>query len=260
MEVVSILLCTIMALFAYLREKTTKTASIISWVLGIAILFLGGYQSFLLLVILFLMITIAGAIKKNKRKKIIGKINQKDGKRDTLQVLSNISIGVVSLLLYYLFDHSIFYIAYACVMATSLSDTLASEFGVLSKKDPIDICTLKKQDKGISGGVTALGLFFSLIGSFIIAISFYLLNDGSINQLIFILIIGFVGSLIDSIYGSLLQVKYQCNTCGMKTEKKIHCEKETEYIKGFRKLNNDLVNFATTLDVFIISIVILWLS
>lgn len=260
MEVISILLCTIMALFAYIRGKTTLVATVISWILGLAILLFGGYQSFFLLFILFFVITLAEKIKKAKRTEIVKEINQKIGKRDTIQVLSNISIGVVSLLLYFIFDHSIFYIAYACIMATSLSDTLGSEIGVLSNEDPIDIRTLKKQEKGISGGVTLLGLFASLVGAFIIGISFYLLNGGSINQLIFIVIIGLIGSLIDSLYGSIFQVKYRCNVCDIKTEKETHCEQQTEYIKGFKRLNNDLVNFATTLDVFIISIILLSLS
>ena len=68
---------------------------------------------------------------------------------------------------------------------------------------------------------------------------------------------GFLGSLIDSILGSLVQAKYKCDICNKMTEKTIHCDKKTKLYNGIKIINNDVVNILNNAFTFIISLLIL---
>ena len=58
-----------------------------------------------------------------------------------------------------------------------------------------------------------------------------------------IIIIGFLGSILDSIIGATLQVKYK-NELGELVEVK---EKGSDIISGFELIDNNMVNFINTL-------------
>ena len=56
----------------------------------------------------------------------------------------------------------------------------------------------------------------------------------------------FLQSIADSALGSLVQVKYRCRVCGAVTEKKRHCDAETEYHSGVKWINNNAVNLISS--------------
>lgn len=252
----SLLFPFLLASFAFYKKALTNMGVVVAFLCAVIITYCGGFTSFCILAVTFLATTIVGKIKKKMRESIVKGINQKHGTRDTVQVLANVGIGTFALLLYQATKNPIFLFSYACVMASSLADSIASELGVLSKQHPIDICTLKPILKGMSGGVTPLGLASSLLGSFLIAMIYYIGMDTSILSLWTITIFGFVGSLIDSILGSLFQVKYRCIACNQMTEKKQHCKRPTVYVKGIKFMNNDVVNFLNNLSVFVLTIIL----
>ena len=254
---ISLMLCSLLAGFALYKKALTNVGTFIAWVLSIIITYCGGLVGFVILLTVFMATIIIGKIFNKKRETILKNTNQKNGKRDSIQILANVGFGTISLLIYYFTKNEIYLITYACVMASSLADSMASELGVLSKKDPIDICTFKRIDKGISGGVTIFGLVSSMLGSLIIAMTFYLMNNNNLKILLFIVIAGFSGSLIDSALGSLFQVKYKCQKCNKITEKKEHCDNRTLYFKGIKIINNDIVNIINNFSVFVLSILLL---
>jgi uncharacterized membrane protein len=53
---------------------------------------------------------------------------------------------------------------------------------------------------------------------------------------------GFVGCNIDSLLGSGVQVLYTCGSCGMMTEKRVHCGQRTKWVKGWSAVGNNEVN------------------
>ena len=120
---------------------------------------------------------------------------------------------------------------------------MASELGVLSKGDPIDLCTMKKTPRGLSGGVSLLGLCSSLLGAAVIAAVYAIGKPWDISVPLQITLCGFAGALVDSIFGSLLQVKYRCPSCGALTEKKVHCDISGIPEHGLTWVTNDTVNF-----------------
>jgi len=110
--------------------------------------------------------------------------------------------------------------------ATCLSDTLASEMGILSKSLPRLITQpWKSVPSGTNGGVTGTGLFWSAVGGIIIGISTILLdfisgidiNNAStgigptsyaIRMIMYSLTCGLLGSILDSLLGATVQQSY----------------------------------------------------
>jgi uncharacterized membrane protein len=59
---------------------------------------------------------------------------------------------------------------------------------------------------------------------------------------------GVAGSLFDSLLGATVQAIYFCPTCQKETEQKLHtCGTPTTIKRGWRWLNNDWVNFISSL-------------
>jgi uncharacterized membrane protein len=60
---------------------------------------------------------------------------------------------------------------------------------------------------------------------------------------------GIAGSFFDSFLGATVQAIYTCPACQKETERHPHhlCGTETIRVRGWRWLNNDLVNFACSL-------------
>ncbi len=244
--IISLILSLVLASFAFFKKALTNNALILAFIFAFLITYFGGISSFLMLTTVFLSTVIAGIIKKEKRKEITKDIHQKGHQKDIGSIIANVAPGTIALLIYGFTKNEIFLVVYACLMAEAISDSLASDIGILSKKAPINILTFKRSKPGLSGNISLLGIFSSLIGSLLIALIYYLFNLNLINGII-ITICGFLGNFIDSYLGAALQVKYKCSKCGIITEKEEHCQTKTKYYKGLKIFNNDVVNIISNI-------------
>ena len=156
------------------------------------------------------------------------------------------------MILYYLFDVKLFYSLFFVALAEQFSDSLASDIGSLTKKRNIDIITFKPVEKGLSGGVSLLGTFCAFFGAFAILLVPLMFGSTNIKQYLILSLIAFTGALIDSVLGSWVQVLYQCEKCGVKTEQKEHCDLSTKVIKGKTYIDNVMVNLISGLITCII--------
>lgn len=239
---IAVLLPSIFALFALARKKVTIPAGILAWICGIIITYTGGIPAFIALALTFILTILSDKLKKNNR----------DGKRTIYQIISNVLTCTLCLIIYYFKKADIFYVMYYAVLASSLSDTLASSIGSLSKNDPINLFKFKRVEKGSSGGISFLGITASILGGIIIGLVYYYVTYNTAKYLI-IIIMGLLGSLIDSILGITIQGKYKCSKCSKIVENKVHCHTKTILIQGFAFVNNDVVNLLNNIIVFIIT-------
>jgi len=165
------------------------------------------------------------------------------GPRRSKQIVAVGLFALIALAIYYYSGIRLFYYLFFLALAEQFADSMASDIGSFTKKRNINIVTFKPIEKGLSGGVSLLGTLCALASGFIIlAIP---LIAGAISPTVYVCLslIAFLGTLIDSLAGALLQALYRCSDCGKLTEIKNHCGKRAKLIKGFDLIDNTAVNY-----------------
>ncbi len=212
-------------------------------------LFARSYVDVIYTVIIFIVVSITSKISKARRGK---EVTKKKSGRNGWQITGVGLWALALMILYYLFDIKLFYSLFFVALAEQFSDSLASDIGSLTKKRNIDIITLRPVEKGLSGGVSLLGTFCAFFGAFAILLLPLMFGSTNIKQYLILSLIAFTGALIDSVLGSWVQVLYQCEKCGVKTEQKEHCDLSTKVIKGKTYIDNVMVNLISGLITCII--------
>lgn len=91
-------------------------------------------------------------------------------------------------------------IPYLCSISAVMSDKFASELGVLAG-EPTSLKDFKKVKPGTSGAVSLFGTLMSLGGAVIIGVISIGLFGSTPTEALMIGAIGFIGSVVDSIFG-----------------------------------------------------------
>jgi uncharacterized protein (TIGR00297 family) len=238
----SILLPSILALFALWKRKLTLSAIVLAWVIGVVVTYFGGYYVFTALAIAFILTIVSDKLKKSN----------KDDTRNIYQIISNVLTSALCIVLFAITDNHLFFKMFFAVVACSLGDTLSSSIGIFSRKKPINMFTFERIEKGASGGISALGCVAALLAGAIIGV-IYLIYDFDLVAFSFITLFGLVGSLLDSVMGLVLQSQYRCVKCKKVVEVKKHCRHKTKQIRGFAFVDNNIVNLLSNVIVLILS-------
>jgi uncharacterized protein (TIGR00297 family) len=216
---------------------------IAQFVLAVLILGLGGIKWTVPIVTFFFLSSILSKIRSRKNKDV-EKYFEKPGRRDQWQVIANGGIGGVLVVINYFFYSELLYLIYVSSLAAVCADTWATEIGTLKKARTFNILNFEPVEQGVSGGISAIGTMGSVLGAFIIPVSSVSFISGNyFYSVLMVAISGILGSLTDSLLGASIQAQYLCIICGKITEHKIHCDKTATINKGFRWINNDVVNF-----------------
>ncbi len=232
-----------------LHKKALTIGGIITAVILDAVVSVSlGNFGFIILISFFIVAVAVDKIKKHLKiqKNTSEEIEKKGDCRDSIQVLANGFSAGMCALLFLVTSNRIFIIGFVASLAEALADTVASGIGTLSSK-VFDIFRMRRCEAGESGGMSIPGTTASLIGSFAIAFIALAFNKVCIIEALIIGSSAFLGGIFDSLLGSLVQVKYKCSVCGKIVEKEIHCEKQTQNYRGIVFVNNDTVNFASTI-------------
>jgi uncharacterized protein (TIGR00297 family) len=204
---------------------------------------------------------------------LAGKLNkfhnsdEKSGKpRDSIQVFANGLIYAI-LCLFMKVDIPLFsemgnqlFFQFLCFVSISIciADTFASEFGQKYGGIPYDILSFKKVPKGKSGGVSLIGILFSIIGSSIMLLTFKFLFPNELGEHPVLLLLGFLlsilGMFIDSIIGSLFQIRYlNLSDNSWYDTSQNGAENQMAPQKGYAWLSNDGVNIISNLTVILLA-------
>lgn len=189
----------ILGIVTYKRNALDLLGSITMVLMGIIIIFSAG-ANWLLLLIIFLVLTLLATRYSKAYKRSLGEY---EGRRSSKNVISN---GIVAFMMaafggYYL----PFVGGFVGAIATATADTLASEIGVLQQ--PRLITTFQKVDPGTNGAVSVLGTAVGIIGALIIGISAFLLGivPDPMSAIVVSVISGTVGCFMDSFLGATFE-------------------------------------------------------
>lgn len=238
---IALCLAGLITLIAYWKKSLSRSGAWMAAVVGGIISLANRVDFIILLLLFFISSSILTRWRSDEKKKIEENLYEKTGKRDWQQVLANGAVGSICAFLYWLDPQPAFAFAYYASLAVANADTWASEIGVLSKKDPISIIRFRRVDRGLSGGVSGLGLFASLLGGLFIGI-IYGVYTKDFQGILLLGVIGFLGSILDSILGAVFQPVYWNATQKIYTEKQFDHEQQNKRIKGVTWFTNDVVN------------------
>jgi len=227
---------------AYRFELLSANGAFLAVFIGALIFGLGGLSWAMLLVVFFL----SSSILPEVRVKLGYLRGMKKPKRNWRQVIVNGGPGVLLLLISFVIDADLLiWTVYCGVIAAVTADTWATEIGIMSRNKPRSIISWKVVEKGFSGAVSLLGFAAAFSGSLMIGTLWFLFNP-SANSIIPILSItaaGFIGALIDSLLGDVVQAQY-LDQEGNITE---DAGKNRKLIRGWRWVDNDVVNLVCAL-------------
>ncbi len=235
-----------------LTSPGTAMAALLGTVVSIALANTG----FILLLAFFVGSVITDKIKERHKK---AEQNNKKERlpRTAWQVLANGVLPLVAAVLYIVTEDRVFLLAYVATLAEAFADTASSSVGVLSSS-AYDLFRLKKCEVGESGGVSLLGTLAALLSSTLLSLLAFILGAITPTELIAVALIGFGGSVADSLFGSLLQGKFICAVCGARVETRLHCGEKASLCHGLSFVNNSTVNFISTFLSFAITILIFY--
>ncbi|ERJ11945.1 DUF92 domain-containing protein [Haloplasma contractile] len=259
-----LILSFMLAYGAYKKDSLSISGFYAAIIVSTLLFFFGSFILWITLMAFFVSSSLLTKYKESQ-KKVHMAVNVNGGRRDYLQVLANGFLPVLFAIIYYFTNYIHFGVASAVTIATSNSDTWASELGVLSQGKTWSILNLQPIQRGLSGGISLLGTLASFSGATFIALIYslmlYLFGITSLQSAIPIFVIitlgGVIGCFIDSYLGATIQARYKCPICLKITEHKHHHNHKTELKSGIRLVTNDVVNFTSACTASIIILLFL---
>ncbi|TVR67244.1 MAG: DUF92 domain-containing protein [Spirochaetaceae bacterium] len=250
----------LVASLAYLRRSVTGGGAITGALLGFLIFLSGGGFYWSILMAFFFSSSALGRIKSSRRA-VAEAITEKGGRRDTVQVLANGGLAAAMAVAHGLTGSPVFMFGFAIALAAATADTWASEIGVLSRREPLSILTMRPVPRGTSGGISLLGLTAAAGGALFIGLWFAAgygiaaartppaggAESWNILETVILVAMitfgGFLGSLVDSVLGATVQAQYWDGLREAVTERRIDARGELNRLtRGWPGINNDAVN------------------
>ena len=261
------LIAAVVGAAAWKAGALSRSGAAAAAITGGLIFSLGGLAWAALLLAFFISSSLLSRMFGRRKAELTEKFS-KGSRRDWAQVTANGGLGALFALAWSLGDQPMWaWAAFAGAMAAVNADTWATELGVLNPDPPRLITTFKPVERGASGGVSPLGSLAAVGGAALIACLALVFTPGGMDAiqaafaiLIKITLAGVCGALVDSLMGASVQAIYFCPTCNKETERHpLHtCGTNTIHRRGWRWLNNDMVNFIASL-IGALAAIVLWL-
>lgn len=260
-------LASLIGYLAYKRGSLSRSGVVGAILTGGLIFGFGGFGGAALLLVFFISSSALSRFKESQKESLAEKFS-KGSQRDLAQALANGGVAAVCMAAFGLTQNPLWWVACAAALATANADTWATELGVLSKTPPRLITTAQEVEVGTSGGITVMGTLSAFAGSALVALTALIaLNLQSLisNPFLISVMIAFAGllaSLFDSVLGATVQAIYYCDHCRKETERHPQhvCGAITRPLRGWRWLDNDMVNFFATLVGAVIAVALFLVS
>lgn len=232
-----LLIATGILVVAY-KLKSITMDGIVAAILTAGTLYaLGGIWLGAALLVFFIL---GSAISKlqNENKRNAKSLHEKEGARTYKQVLANSLPACLLVWFSFLFQEQRFFLLLAfAVFSGAASDTFSSEIGMLGNGRVFNILTGKPIARGLSGGVSWLGILAGITGSLLL--STLAIPQFGLPGMFFVVVLGFVGSILDSVLGSAIQRKYK-GLNGLLQERANYLGEKPH--QGFQLISNNAVN------------------
>lgn len=207
-----VIACVLLGVVAHRTNALDLFAAFASVVIGVILILTGGIVPFLVLCVFF----VSGVVATRYRAMEKEEYRTKMPRRGVNNVVANGLAPVVFMVLRSVSGNNMFFYGFLGAVAAVTADTLSSEIGVLSRRKPVLITTLKPVEAGTNGGITPLGEAMSFAGSAIVAGShLVMVSIGSWTGTItppqtsaiypITIISGVVGCHVDSLLGATLE-------------------------------------------------------
>ena len=235
----------VVAILAYVAKSLDAGGAVCAFVMGVTVLWTTRFAGFLLFLLFFVSCNVVGKISKRLRVKDSSpEIREKKGhRRDIMQVISNGLMATLAALLWFFSYKSAALVMFGAAVAEATSDTFAGEVGKLSNRPPVSILTMRQVPKGMSGGVTVLGMVAAMASSVVIALCWYISFSGvTFYEASLVAVMGFAGAVIDSYLGAGVQALYYDPETKEFSEKEERDGRQLELSRGIRWIDNDMVN------------------
>ncbi len=233
---------------AYRAKALDRSGAWAALVVGGVIFAMGGWAWACLLMVFFVS---SSALSRAfaRRKRALSEKFSKGHRRDWAQVAANGVLATIFAALHaWLPQASWLWVAFGGALAAVNADTWATEIGVLAQSTPRHVLTGRAVPRGTSGGVSGLGFAAALAGAALIGGCAWI-GHATGKAFAAIALGGWLGALLDSVLGATVQAIYYCPQCDKETEHTpTHtCGTPTLWRRGWRWMNNDMVNFLASL-------------
>jgi uncharacterized protein (TIGR00297 family) len=241
----------LIAILAWRAGALSKSGGWAAALTGGLIFGLGGLPWACLLLAFFISSSALSRTFKQRKAALTEKFS-KGSRRDWGQVLANGGLGALLAVAYAFWPgRDWLWVAFAGAMAAVNADTWATELGVLNPGPPRLITNGRRVERGTSGAISVYGTLAALGGAMLIGLiaAAFSISIGFLWVLLVVTLSGLVGSLADSLLGATVQAIYHCPACDKDTERHpLHlCGSQTFQVRGWRWMNNDMVNFICSL-------------
>jgi len=233
-------------------EKGTLAAFLMGAIVGLT----AGWLWVIYMILFFTVASLATKFRYNY-KSTLHAAEEKGGARGAKNVLANGGLATLFAFLYWLLKEPAIAVLFVASITSSLSDTLATEIGLLSKRRPHAILNPSQEvEPGRSGGITGLGLAAEAISSTLFSLLAFAIGIIESKYILAIAVAGVLGANVDSLLGATLQGYYVCEVCGQNTERSIHCSERAKKVKGIAWLGNNAVNLLSGFSAVIAALAI----
>lgn len=196
-------------------KKLTPWAAFAGGILGLLVYSGGGFTGIIMMGTFFLLGVLATSWKSKVKEKL-GLSEADRGRRTAGQVLANGAVaGLLGLQAVAYPDYgNLFLVMMASSLSSSTADTVSSELGTVYGRKFFNILTWKKDKRGANGVVSGEGTLFGVLGSMSIALV-YAIGIGWSMDVLWIVIGGTIGNMVDSILGASLERRHILHNDGV---------------------------------------------